>query len=405
MAADHGKDSSSMETLSSFLSGCIDRLEQHASPAGQHKLNAVLGNTSGDLDSVCAAIAKAWLLTMTGVPSYPVMNFPSEDLPLRILLFYWLQHVLHESQAEANMLERFCIDQPLILKGMETSRPWTLTIVDHNELSPTQRDKWQGRVTRITDHHKDESHAYEHQDDIEKNISDPSVGSCCTLIAEEWFASGAAMPREAALLLLGPILTDTGAFAPELKGSRWSDRDESAREQLCKVVGWDESRWREAARMLQDAKFDVKENLSMGLANLLRSDFKLYHYGQLTVGYSSLTIPLEACFTDTSDDTTDHALMHHMERNGLDLLIIMAWKLQPTMSREMAVCVRRDDERADEIVRSIAGISELQLSPMELPWTPKSTKLAAFFQGNDKASRKIAEPLIRGCLSGVTGCE
>ena len=54
-------------------------------------LKVVMGNESGDLDSVVSSLVYAYLLASHGLPVAPVHNFLTRDLPLKTEVTYYLK--------------------------------------------------------------------------------------------------------------------------------------------------------------------------------------------------------------------------------------------------------------------------------------------------------------------------
>ncbi|CAD7972784.1 unnamed protein product [Amoebophrya sp. A120] len=246
----------------------------------------VMGNTSCDLDSVCCALALAYLFELdktskTANISYiPLLNYRRQDFPKLLQQAYWLEKYFQISvddlcfyeDAVATMSASIPAkdDEKATAPGAAAGPPspaCSFLLVDHNEVDPTQRETLRGKVVGCVDHH--EVNAGNKVDQFLRGTSsspdDPAfasfpqildiripsvcgpeaiVGSCSSLILERTvkvyesrIATPATVDRviagttglqqtelfsELFSLLSGAILCDTRNFADATKGAKWS---------------------------------------------------------------------------------------------------------------------------------------------------------------------------------------
>lgn len=160
--------------------------------------------------------------------------------------------------------------------------------VDQSYLGP--------KVTRVIDHHVD-SGAY--KDQLKEKIC-YLIGSACSLVAlkvrddEELFtddlkASDDGMPNFAYLLGAAVVL-DSYYFKDELKDKKWTGKDTEAHEFLMKYADVGHDYW----EVLNTAKFDVQQGLSLGLKGIFIRDYKNYNLegGIMGVGVSTGSIDI-----------------------------------------------------------------------------------------------------------------
>jgi inorganic pyrophosphatase/exopolyphosphatase len=147
----------------------------------------VLGNESGDLDSIACALCYAYFLGEK--QGYmPILNFPQEDLALRPEFLFLMQ--------EIDLPEKWLFFKEDLRKAEE------VVLVDHHTLASDQQDL-APLVVEIVDHHPGTIPQYPQLVQIECL----TVGSLASLIAtklpaREW-------PEDCARLLYSAILLDT----------------------------------------------------------------------------------------------------------------------------------------------------------------------------------------------------
>lgn len=155
------------------------------SPSGKRRY--VLGNESGDLDSIVCALCYAYFLG--GKQGYiPILNFSREDLALRPELLYLMQELQIPEK-------RLFFKENLV-------NPLEIVLVDHHTVALDQ-EYLAPLVVEIVDHHPGQMPQYPRLIQVEC----VTVGSLASLIAtklpaREW-------PEDCARLLYSAILLDT----------------------------------------------------------------------------------------------------------------------------------------------------------------------------------------------------
>ena len=239
-------------------------------------IQLVMGNQSGDMDSICSAIGFSLILPN----AIPIINIEKSEMSIRKDVLYLLEQVSIDPKS------LYYKDSLPFFLSLAKKGKALMTLVDHNVLAPGQTE-WTPYVNRIIDHHVDEHVKYPLLE--EKIIA--QTGSCATIIAEM---------RDLGLLLRAPILLDT---------SNGQDLRKTTARDLKFISGEDD--------LYQTllAKKRAIEGLSP--LQLLNRDFKSYQKGSCLYGISSLPhgVEWESC---------DVASAFIKEKN-LDFLIILEW--------------------------------------------------------------------------------
>ncbi|KAF8624735.1 hypothetical protein AX17_007066 [Amanita inopinata Kibby_2008] len=179
----------------------------------------VMGNESGDLDSVASSIAYAYVSSAYGqTQSIPLLQMDRADFSLRAENLYALSQA-GITDPDSQLL---FISDVLVGAEAEKSAPFPsrkFVLVDHNRLGARYAmGNPSAVVTAIIDHHADEN---------EHLSADPRIvrpaGSCASHITRLLFQSSGnggvpVVPGDLATLLLGAILIDTNGLKPKGKG-------------------------------------------------------------------------------------------------------------------------------------------------------------------------------------------
>lgn len=149
------------------------------------KFGIVLGNESGDLDSVASTLVLAKTLTEANpVPYLPVMNFRREDLSLRTESLFCLQELLRLDPETLQLLP--FLDDPNRWSAESLDEKLSeVILVDHNVINTPEMKFLECKVSKIFDHRAMER-AGPAQEGVQ--IKNETVGSCATLIAEYIFS-------------------------------------------------------------------------------------------------------------------------------------------------------------------------------------------------------------------------
>ncbi|CAN8102677.1 unnamed protein product [Discula destructiva] len=151
-----------------------------AAPAGQRPspLTFVVGNESGDLDSLCSAVLFAYFRSHTA-PKYtlhiPLANIPRDDLPLRPELRAALAYAGVKSEDLLTLTDLYGVKD---LEPDDTR--WVL--VDHNALTGFLAERFGSRTVGCVDHHEDENYITTNTGDEPRVLR--KSGSCMSLVVE-----------------------------------------------------------------------------------------------------------------------------------------------------------------------------------------------------------------------------
>ena len=138
--------------ISSYLKRTYLEMIKIKEIAPKEILHIVLGNQSGDMDSIASAIAFSYANRSRGF-YIPVINIPKEDLALRGDVL----HVFKTLHIDPNFL--FYKEDLNFLLSLAKQGYLRVTLVDHNRLSPDQ-ESFKDYIEKIIDHHKEENNFY-----------------------------------------------------------------------------------------------------------------------------------------------------------------------------------------------------------------------------------------------------
>ncbi|RKU47193.1 Exopolyphosphatase [Coniochaeta pulveracea] len=280
---------STMTPISSLKSFLITARKALLSPpsSGTKPLTFVIGNESADLDSLCSAIALAYL--RSHIPPHnklhiPLANLYRPDLVLRPEMGAVLKKAGVEFDDLLTLTE---FDQVEDLEPQDTR--WVL--VDHNALTGSLRDRFGDRVVGCVDHHDDEGVVPLETGDEPRIVQ--KCGSCMTLVAKSggdvWRTMADQMQRDQvaqlAHLVLGPILIDTTNLTSKDKTTPTDVRAVESVEGVLKELGvrYDRDAYHKELSLL-------KEDLSsLSYRDIFRKDYKSWKEGGFKLGTSSVS--------------------------------------------------------------------------------------------------------------------
>ncbi len=182
----------------------------------------VVGHKNPDTDSVCSAIAFAYLWNKwkeTGNFD-KVMKIDSEAVPV----------IQGDVNPETKyVLEKFGFEIPKIMTSGDGKK---VALVDHSEKAQTVDDIDKAEIVAIVDHHKI------------GDISTPQpilfvnlpVGCTATVLKILFDKTGVEIPKNIAGILLSSILSDTVIF----KSATTTELDKAVAEELAKIAGVDD---------------------------------------------------------------------------------------------------------------------------------------------------------------------
>eukprot|EP00944_MAST-04C_sp_MAST-4C-sp1_P013774 g13774.t1 len=407
--------------LKDFLRNAKKRLPLILESASTEKVSIVIGNQSGDCDSIVSSILHAYYLTHIRLTSnghgnmiFPVLSMPEKDLTLR--------------GAESLLLKECGIEISDLI--FTDQIPWAnvsnmidkVTLVDHNVLSDSM-SFLEPFVQEIIDHHKDEGLYAKTVENSKRKIE--MVGSTTTLIAENFLNNqflnktvfsgvgnshddGAQLrdvdtdehsnSRNISYMLFSTILLDTMDLSPEAKKATKKDID--IVNYIQKYFGdFDRSK---TFKKLHSAKFDPEFWLSLSTMDKLRLDYKQYSVTH-TLGISAVLIPFR---TFIEDDGFVDDCAAFMKKNSLQMLVIMTMTLKEgnVPSREILVLSLKGCQ--DLFEKTISCIedsnlqAEVQLEDIfsQLKFDHQNTNIKCYKQGLVTGSRKVVAPLLKNLL-------
>jgi len=289
-----------------------------------------------------------------------------------------------------------------------------MILVDHNSLSARVAGLLPPSFTvdEVYDHHKD---AFKHQDispprrqiafDNAKN--EATVGSTCTLVAEQFLASPdsrALLDRSVSVLLLGVIALDTSNGNPAM--GKACPRDLQAMAALQPIAGLD----RDALfGKLVSAKTDIAFWRGLNVEQCLLLDYKqqpipTFCHGP-EVGVASVLLPVREMLAKPGFAQSFSRFMA-ADQHDLDMLGIMSFVLEPTPVRELML-ITRSPERLEQVRRFLLQEASLALSEVPVDAAAIDALIGcglhilAFSQQNVKASRKQVLPIVAAFYESI----
>lgn len=262
----------------------------------------ILGNQSGDIDSIGCTLA---LALAKGESYLPILNFSSQEMELRkdaLFLFDRLSINIKDLLFE-DTLSSFLLDAK---KGK-----LNVILVDHNRLAPSQ-EAWKQYVDQIIDHHVDEKIKYPRLIKSKKLID--KVGSCASLLTEI-IAHEAFISKKIACLLLAPILLDTSNLS---NLSKMTLRDSEAALFLKNRAGdlYSENFYDELLKKRRDVTL-------LSPKSLLKKDLKIYQEGDFTYGIASF--PEGVLWNEENVAEWHPALTEFLLEKDLKFLLVLEW--------------------------------------------------------------------------------
>lgn len=227
----------------------------------------VIGHKIPDSDSVCSPIALAYLKNKLGEDTVAAVQGALNPETLFIL-------------------DKFGVAAPEVKTSFAGA---SVYLVDHSDLAQSPDDLKDAKVLGIVDHHK--------LGDV--TTSEPlecwirPVGCTATIVKEMFDASGVAIPKEIAGIMLCAILSDTVIF----KSPTCTPKDKEAVEALAKIAGVDD------VVALGVSMFNVKSAVAgTPIRDLVMRDYKDFKMGGNTVGVGQLEVVDLAIFDSIKAD-------------------------------------------------------------------------------------------------------
>lgn len=273
----------------------------------------VVGHLNPDTDSICSAIAVAYLKTAQGVPAQAVAQGPVN--------------------AETRyVLDAFALPHPPIVSRFAGRKVF---LVDHTDYSQAPYDIRQAELIGFADHHK-----------LGGLTSDRPVeawaaplGACGTVVTRMYDLAGIEIPKGVAGCLLATILSDTVRF----KSATTTPEDKRAAERLAGIANVTDIDGL-GSRMLE-AKSDVR---GQSPATLLASDLKIFDMNGHKVAIAQLELYDLALIAPMREGLLQ--AMRAIKQNGYHSVFLML----TDVSREGTELLSVSDDPA--LVRTAWGI-------------------------------------------------
>eukprot|EP00796_Vickermania_ingenoplastis_P010757 gene10756-7485_t len=279
--------------------------------SSQRPLTVVLGNESGDLDSVVGSICLAFALnnhpSLNFKPAVPALNFDLKDLPLRTDVHKFLQS-FNISTDLLLTADHSCANTDSFVNVEDDDV--RLVLFDHNLLTEPHK-QCSTKVVGIVDHHKNEQQYLDTTRDL-RLIKE--IGSASTLVAGLCRNNNIPMPF--ASFLAAPIIIDCENF--DLSRNRATPED-------IEVFAWLESQMtsqRSTTELFTQLKAWRADIFCLSVEENLRRDFKLYGgKGSDPIGFSSIPCS-RATFLNRYPGVVMEACISFLKARGLEALFL-----------------------------------------------------------------------------------
>lgn len=354
-------------SVTSFLRASKQLVKGSFQQNVSEKLRIVVGNQSGDLDSIVSAISYAYFSSLyEDRKIIPLLNFPRKELRLRKDVIY----LLSQTGIDTEWLF-FSDDLPLATNQVE------IVLVDHNSMEKSL-SKLLGshRIVGIIDHHVDEGN---HLD------ADPRIirvtGSCSALVLEYWLGRLGSKQVDSAIfkLLMAPLLVDTSLLT-----YKTTDTDRNAF-----------AVYQDALQDLDTTQlFSALENEKVNIDDLLikeivRKDYKQYEGPNGVIGIGSVSKSFDWLVERDTWQVIQRELSAFCEENQLSGLILLTkFSEKAVFSRQLTLFM------ADKGLETKL-LKRLEDSDLGLALKEENNGVAVYDQRNVGASRKQVAPLVQ----------
>jgi exopolyphosphatase len=349
------------------------------------RFHAVLGNQSADLDSVVSPLMYAHyrqrLNDREDPPVVPFINTRSSHLHLRPEVVFWLDA---SGVDPRNLVFADSVD----LKRSAGKGGLQVTLVDHNELPPSQ-SFLKDSVVEIIDHHAD---GQEFPSLKRRNVQ--WVGSSATLVAEEILQS---MPEllddTLAKFLLGPILLDSLNLDPAKGRCREKDTRVASR-----LLAMSPLIREKVFAELMARKTDPS---GLGVEDLLIRDLKTWSISDLHIGISAIPVLLRPWMDNNPQLFA--TIEAFRSSNAFDLYLLMAYSCVPNFRREI-IGHAADPGLLGGLFSSFLN-SYLGLKPLAIASAERKSdrRFLCCEQANTEISRKKLLPELKRYLERAAG--
>lgn len=280
----------------------------------------VVGHKNPDTDTVCSAIAFAYLWNKwkeTGAMS-KVMKIEHEAVPV----------VQGDLNAETKfVLDKFGIKAPEKLTDASGKK---VALVDHSEKAQSLENIDKAEIVAIVDHHKI------------GDITTPNpilfinlpAGCTATVLKILFDKTGIEIPKEIAGIMLASILSDTVIF----KSATTTELDKKVAEELAKLVGI-----KDLTKFGVEVKGKLSEVAGMSAKEIMMRDFKDFIMGGKKVGIGQIEL-LDLSLVESKKDEIYNELVKK-KAEGYHSVFLMLTDIMKEGTELLAVT---DDPRVIE---------------------------------------------------------
>jgi len=315
----------------------------------------VVGNEAADVDSLVSAYTMAQLLDGPKLQAIALAQIPREEFHLRgdaVALFREAgSKVMSDGSPSAMM---FWDEVPWDQVDQLDQR--SLVLVDHNKMTEQVALHFDAqRVTRVLDHHAG-GIAYPDA----SNLIDESLGSCCSLVVEQYASPDQSkLNQELGVLLAGAILLDCRNFDKDAK--KGTPRDVDALNHLKSKVQVPEAKpW---YKQLMEARKDVSH---LTIRDLMLLDTKVVTLRELRVAVASMFCTLsELRERSPSAEEVQVVAQKLAKDRGWDAVVLLFSKDKSMGKRRALAFVPMSVPGASELCRDI--VQQMRGTPSNLP--------------------------------------
>ncbi len=285
----------------------------------------------------------------TGEPVFPVFTAPRAEMRLR------RDNLGVLSATGIDEADVLCLDDLPLEELLRTGR-LSLTLVDHNELSPRQ-EALAGSVVAIADHHFDAGLYTETVRPANRTVVFP-LGSTCSIVTELLLATSSPLLQDGAatLLLASSIVVDTGNLLDE---GKMTPRDRQALAALEKSLGPERALFGGVApeTWLQQLTAWRSDTTGFSLLDVLKKDPKYARAGSEIFAVAMIRRTL-ASVTADGDAAEQEKLLAAMEaflrqESKVGSLFVLLWG-RTRRPRDAIGCAEAAQRLQPRLERSLA---------------------------------------------------
>ncbi|CAM9693093.1 unnamed protein product, partial [Ectocarpus fasciculatus] len=361
----------------------------------------VLGNEAADADSIVSAMCLAYLRDSaqageSGDSTSSGTDESSSQASIFVPVATVDRSLVHLRRDVQQLLlkvglglEDIICMSDLSVEKLKENNNVKIILVDQNTV-PSCVTSCGDATVEIIDHHLDAGFS-PWVSGAKRNIAyDPVtsralVGSSCTLVAENYLASGY-ITEEIAILLLGVIALDTFNMDPTInKGTGRDAEAMAALEALAPAV--DKT---DLFVLLRDAKLDISFWRSLSGGEAMQLDYKLFlSRNGCRTGIASILLPVEEFM---AKDRIGTDIMYTFRKEKLDLFVVMALIMLPEGTKRELLCFSTSADSAKYLASYLTSVEECGAAGLKLRQKPATFPggfvATVFDQQNVAYSRK-----------------